>query len=169
MFGRKATQIHDPEGGPPPKVAKIAFNPPLIFMGSIVIGTALNTFTRAEGWGGGTLQVALGILIGVAGIALSMWAIRQYQIANTSPDPREEAEALIETGPYARSRNPLYVAMILMQVGLGTALDQPLIVWMVLPAFLFVWFGVVEPEEKYLAEMFGERYRNYRQRVRRWI
>jgi len=169
MFGRKATQIHDPFGGPPPKVAKIAFQPPLIFLGSIVVGTALHTFTRGEGWNGGVLQIILGILIGAAGIALSMWSIRQYQIADTSPDPREEAKALIDTGPYARSRNPLYVAMALMQVGLGTAIDEPLIVWLVLPALFLIRHGVIAAEEKYLEEMFGDQYLAYRKRVRRWF
>ncbi len=169
MFGRKATQEHDPFGGPPPRLAKIAFQPPLIFLGAIVLGTAFHTFTRAEGWNGGVPQVILGILIGAAGIALSMWAIRQYQVADTSPDPKQEARALIETGPYARSRNPLYLAMMLMQVGLGTAIDEPLIVWFSLPALFLIRHGVIAQEEKYLAEMFGDVYLAYKKRVRRWF
>lgn len=169
MFGRKATQIHDPEGGPPPKVAKIFAPPPLIFFGSILLGTALHTLTRAEGWDGGWPQAALGIAIGTAGLALSMWAIQQFRTADTSPDPREETKRLIETGPFRFTRNPLYLAMTLMQVGLGTAIDRPLIVWFAIPAFLLIWFGVVEGEERYLQEMFGDSYRAYRDRVRRWL
>jgi len=169
MFGRKATQIHDPEGGPPPKVAKIFAAPTLIYFCFILLGTALHTFTRAEGWDGGWPQTVLGILIGGAGIALSMWAIQQFRIADTSPDPREETTALIESGPFRFTRNPLYLAMTLMQVGLGLAIDRPLIAWLAIPAFLLIWFGVVEGEERYLKEVFGERYADYRKRVRRWI
>lgn len=169
MFGRKATQIHDPEGGPPPKVAKIFAAPPLIYFGFILLGTALHTFTRAEGWQGGTPQTVLGIVLGLVGIGLSMWAIQQFRTADTSPDPREETTALIETGPFRFTRNPLYLAMTLMQVGLGVAIDRPLIVWLAIPAFLIIWFGVVEGEERYLTDMFGDRYGEYRKRVRRWI
>ncbi len=81
----------------------------------------------------------------------------------------QPSTAIITTGPFRYSRNPAYVALTLLCVGLGVLLDNPWILVLLLPAVLLVHFGVVRREERYLERRFGEEYRRYKASVRRWL
>ncbi len=113
--------------------------------------------------------VVLGILaLGLAG-TLAISGERAFRAANTNVDPRQPALTLVETGPYRFTRNPMYLGMVVLQIGLGltfsldwTILTAP-ILWAVLN------WGVVTREETYLAGKFGAPYAEYLTRTRRWI
>ncbi|MCP5804263.1 isoprenylcysteine carboxylmethyltransferase family protein, partial [Klebsiella pneumoniae] len=77
--------------------------------------------------------------------------------------------SLIEEGPYRLSRNPLYVGLLALYLGIALVVPT---VWglLLLPAaVLLVWWGAIRPEERFLHERFGEPYDAYRRRVRRWL
>ena len=86
-----------------------------------------------------------------------------------SPIPWKPSPELILRGPYRFTRNPMYLGVTLVETGLGIALNNLWISFFALPALLIVHFIAVLPEEKYLSEKFGDSYRGYLSRVRRYI
>jgi protein-S-isoprenylcysteine O-methyltransferase Ste14 len=76
---------------------------------------------------------------------------------------------IVDTGPYRFTRNPIYLAMMLALAGLAIAFDSLWILLTLVPFALVIGYGVVAREEAYLERKFGEAYRRYRARVRRWV
>lgn len=72
-------------------------------------------------------------------------------------------------GPYRFSRNPDYLGQALVVAGLGLVLGNGWVLLALVPALLLVRYGVIAREERYLERKFGEDYRCFRRRVRRWL
>jgi len=89
--------------------------------------------------------------------------------AGTNVRPDRPATALVTGGPFRFSRNPLYLSLITLYVGITLLFDAlwPLI--LLVPVLAFVHWGIVKREEHYLELKFGDAYRDYKTRVRRWI
>jgi len=75
----------------------------------------------------------------------------------------------VTTGIHGWSRNPIYLGMFLVYVGIGIAVRSPSIVILTLPLAIIIHYGVIAREEAYLERRFGDEYRNYKARVRRWV
>ncbi len=149
--------------------------PPRLFLAAWAVGAGLSVCRSVPLMEGGWWALAASGRWGVAvtlivlGLAVAAGAFRTLRRHGTSPDPRRAASALVIGGPFAWSRNPVYVAMVLIYLGATAALDRsgPLLT---LPLLLVVMeWGVVRREERHLAERFGSAYEDYRRRVRRWI
>lgn len=97
------------------------------------------------------------------------WSLWLFARHDTGLLPGQATHSMIEEGPYRVSRNPLYVGMLALYVGL--ALLAPTFWGLVLfpAAVLLVLWGAIHPEERFLHERFGEPYDDYRRRVRRWL
>ncbi len=89
--------------------------------------------------------------------------------AGTNVNPREPTTALVVSGPFRFSRNPLYVALTLMYAGLAVVANAFWVLVLLVPVLLVLHSGVVRREERYLEAKFGEAYRQYRARVRRYL
>ena len=89
--------------------------------------------------------------------------------AGTNVHPGMPALAIVEAGPFAFTRNPLYLSLILLLTAIGLALASPAFLVFVVPLVLVLHFGVVFREERYLEAKFGDAYRGYKGRVRRWL
>ena len=116
----------------------------------------------AARWGGGSGLVTLGLIV-------MTLAIRAFRSAGTNVETPKPATALVTDGVYGRSRNPMYVALALLFGGIAVLADSG---WLGLLLVLYVGvlrIGVIAPEERYLEGKFGDRYRAYRARVRRWL
>ena len=117
----------------------------------------------------GTVTTLLGWFWVVAGIALAAWALWVFYRHKTTPNPYGAASALCTDGPFRFSRNPIYLADMLILVGVSLLMNTlwPLLflplVWAVLH------YGVIRHEEAWLTEKFGAAYRDYTARVRRWL
>ena len=112
---------------------------------------------------------ALSLLPVLAGIALALSAARLFVRAGTPIEPWASPSALVAAGPYRFTRNPMYLGLALCLAGLALWLGTttPLLV---IPLFvLVITLGFIRREERRLEERFGEPYRHYRARVRRWI
>ena len=72
-------------------------------------------------------------------------------------------------GPFRYSRNPLYLGLILLYAGIATAVDAVVVLVFLVPAVVVLYYGVIVREERYLERAFGEDYRSYKARVRRWL
>ena len=150
--------------------ARVRFPPPLVFLGAILLGVLVQreavplslSFSTAP-------RIAAGVLILACGVGLVLSARILFKRTGQSPIPWKPTPQLILQGPYRFTRNPMYVGVTLFVVGLGLALNNFWISLFAAPALLAVHLIAVLPEEHYLAEKFGESYRSYVARVRRYV
>jgi protein-S-isoprenylcysteine O-methyltransferase Ste14 len=143
-------------------------SPPLLYGISFVIGLTLNWQTPAT-IVAAPLASSLGLVLLALGVALAVWGKRTMQHEGTPAHPALPAKALVVTGPFAFSRNPLYVARTLLYVGLAFAMNTSWPLITLLPLLAFMHYAVVLGEERQLDARFGVAYRAYRTRVRRWL
>ena len=108
------------------------------------------------------------IVIGVS-IILGGGAIVEMRRLHTSPNPHSPATVLVESGVFRHSRNPVYLSLFLMYIGIAICVN---IFWMILLSPVLFWSVeklVVKSEEDYLEGRFGDVYLQYKRCVRRWI
>jgi protein-S-isoprenylcysteine O-methyltransferase Ste14 len=111
----------------------------------------------------------LGGVVFVVALALFAWAIATITRAGSNVPTNRPTTSIVDTGPYRFTRNPIYLAMMLALAGLAIAFDSPWPLVTLVPFALVIRYGVVAREEAYLERTFGEVYRRYRARVRRWL
>ena len=122
--------------------------------------------------GTGTVHLVAAIIAGaliLVGILVFAAAVRGFAKAATPVRRTRPARALVTTGPYGWSRNPIYLGMLLLYAGIGLATRSPWVLALALPLFVIIRYGVVAGEEAYLERRFGEAWRDYKARVRRWL
>ena len=107
--------------------------------------------------------------IAAAGVAFGGWAIATFLRARTTPHPNHPVNALVTWGPYRASRNPMYVGMSLGVAGIALALNTPWLLAILPPVWLLLRRLVIDREEAYLERKFGDAYRTFRARTRRWL
>jgi len=150
--------------------AKVRFPPPLVFLGAIVLGVIVHhkamplSLVFARG-----LRLAAAVLILACGVSLVASARILFKRTGQNPIPWKPTPELILEGPYRFTRNPMYVGVTLFVIGLGLAVNNLWISLFAAPALLVVHFIAVLPEERYLAEKFGEGYRSFLAQVRRYL
>jgi protein-S-isoprenylcysteine O-methyltransferase Ste14 len=105
----------------------------------------------------------------VIGLALMIAGMRNFSRAATPVPTNAATRALVATGVHAVSRNPIYLGMFLVYGGLALAPPSPWALILALPLVITIRYGVVAREEAYLERRFGDTYRDYKTRVRRWI
>ena len=111
------------------------------------------------------------VIFVVAGLATGAMGIVSFARAKTTVNPMkpDSASSLVVSGLYARSRNPMYLGLLVALVGWAIFLSNVL-AFLLLPAFiLYMNRFQIEPEEKALGVLFGEQFVAYRSRVRRWL
>jgi protein-S-isoprenylcysteine O-methyltransferase Ste14 len=151
-----------PAPGPPLDI------PPVYFLGAILLMLLLHHLAPIvdlldRPWS------RLGLIPIVAGVGLAVWAERLFKRAGTGVRPFSPSTALVASGPYRFTRNPMYLGMLLALLGLailqgsiGGALPVPVFFWLLRERF-------VRREEAHMERHFGVEYRAFKQRVRRWI
>ncbi len=150
--------------------AKVRFPPPLVFLGAIIAGVIVQRMaTPLSLQVAAGIRVAAGVLILVCGTSLVISARIWFTRTGQSPIPWRPTPELILRGPYRFTRNPMYVGVTLFVVGLGLTVNNIWISLFAAPALLVVHFIAVLPEERYLAEKFGESYRSFHAQVRRYL
>ena len=142
--------------------------PPLLFLICVAVGLIAH-FVCPYRFGFGWWLRGSGIALVAAAIAFASWGRRTMQSAGTNINPGMPALAVVSSGPFAFTRNPLYLSLLVMFSGIGFAAASPAFLVLVVPFFLVLHFGVVVREERYMDAKFGDDYRGYKGRVRRWI
>src|SRR5688572_19884975 len=145
--------------------------PPLLFVVPIMGAAMLHSRRPWPIAHGNAMALTLGgFCILATGIAIGLASVYTFRRANTTILPvGRPTTAIVERGPYRFTRNPMYVAMAVGHVGIALLLNS---VWVLLPlplVLLVVDLFVIRREERYLADKFGESYRHYCLRVRRWL
>ncbi|TCN28410.1 methyltransferase family protein [Sinorhizobium americanum] len=111
----------------------------------------------------------LGAIVFLAGLAMLIWAAATFRRAGTHIQTVEPTTKIVEDGPYRYSRNPIYIGMFVGLIGLALAFDSLWLLFMLVPFYFVIRYGVVAREEAYLERKFGDLYRAYKTRVRRWL
>lgn len=155
----------EPEASPSRRLIDL---PPVWLAAFMILGWALSE--HAPDWRfQSQTTIALGAALIAAGVALAVWSAVFFWRARTSIIPGREADRLITQGPYRFSRNPIYLADLLVLVGLGFALGS---IWPFALAPVFVWVlerRFIAPEEVMLRRRFPQAFADWSSSVRRWI
>jgi len=151
--------------------ARVLIPPPLLFAAGFLSGVWLRRTLPGDRLPPAFAGLALpaGVALAAAGALLALSGILTFARAKTTPIPHKPVATLVVHGPYRYSRNPMYAGLTAVYLGLVLALDR---LWPLafLPLVLAVLvFAVVLPEERYLESRFGDAYRAYRARVRRFL
>lgn len=149
--------------------AKVRFPPPLVFLAFILLGVGIRYAMPLPDPADGFLMRAAGVAIILAGLWLMTGAWKLFKRTGQHPAPWKPSPELVLSGPYRFTRNPMYLGMACVQAGLGLALNNLWISLFAALSLLLVHFIAVVPEEKYLAEKFGESYTGYLIKVRRYL
>lgn len=152
--------------------AAVRVFPPAVPLLTVVLGVALQHYWPIDS--GIALPAAarysVGAFIVVASVlGLGLWSVLLVRRSDQTENPWKPTTAIIESGPFRISRNPMYLQMVLVCLGFSVLLWNA---WILLLTPLCAWLLqrlAIRPEERYLERKFGDDYRAYKRRVRRWI
>jgi protein-S-isoprenylcysteine O-methyltransferase Ste14 len=151
--------------------AGVIARPPLLFLAALLLGFVFDhllplPFPVARS---GSVHWISAIIAILTGIAVFAAGIRNFSSAATPVQGTKPTRALVTTGIHGWSRNPIYLGMFLVYAGIGLAVRSPWILILAPPLAVTIRYGVVAREEAYLERRFGDAYRDYKARVRRWL
>ena len=154
--------------------AGVIARPPLLFLAALLLGFASDHLLRLPfpvartGWVHWISAINAGALI-LMGIAVFAASIRNFSRAATPVPTNQPTRTLVTTGINGWSRNPIYVGLFLVYGGIAIAALSPWALILAVPLAITIRYGVVAREEAYLEKRFGDAYRDYKARVRRWL
>jgi protein-S-isoprenylcysteine O-methyltransferase Ste14 len=142
--------------------------PPLVYLGMLVVGLILSAVfptPALSGW----LPTVSGAVLVALGLGVGVWADRTMRRAGESPIPMEPTRTLVADGPFQFSRNPLYIALTLIYAGIAIAFSSLWALALLVVVLVIMDRGIIASEEQYLQGQLGDRYVQYKARVRRWL
>jgi protein-S-isoprenylcysteine O-methyltransferase Ste14 len=146
--------------------------PPAIFVAGFLVGWLLDTWVYhlwpTTGRSASNVVDFIGGGVFGGGIALALSGAMTFRRAGTSVLPDRDASTLVRTGPYRATRNPIYMGMALAYVGLAILVGAGWPILILPLVIMAVQRLVIEREERYLTEAFGDEYRAYQKEVGRW-
>ncbi len=142
--------------------------PPILFLGAVVLGVALQWVWPIHLWAALPARIAGGLLALMGG-TMAISALRRLRCAGTHVHPGEPTTAIVSDGPYRLTRNPIYVGNTSAYLGLALLFNVFWPLPCLIPFLLLLHWGVVLREERYLEAKFDESYRMYKAHVRRWL
>jgi|SRR5580704_3529103 protein-S-isoprenylcysteine O-methyltransferase Ste14 len=153
-----------------PDVAGVIALPPLIFLGFLAAAAVLEAVVPLPVLAAHVLvRYLAGAALAACGVVIIAMGTRRFLAAGTNIPPTLPTTALVVDGIYRQTRNPLYLGTTLIYLGLGVAAGSLWAIVLVVPLLWVINVGVVAREERYLERKFGDAYRAYKARVRRWI
>lgn len=146
----------------------VPVKPPVILLAFLILGGGAY-YLWPLGWGVTPAGMITGSLLIGGGAWLMAAAIKEFAAAETNIPTDRPATTIVTTGPYGWSRNPIYIAGCLLFLGIGITFGNGWLLALFMPFFLILNVWVIDREETYLAEKFGEDYIEYQKLVRRWL
>ena len=151
-----------------PDHAGVKVPPPFIFLAGLGLGGVLEAIEPIDGLESPWRWIVLGLGVAVFAL-LDPPAMGRFRRAGTQLPPFRPTSAIVTDGPFRFTRNPMYLGMTALYIGLAVGFD---LIWAltVLPWVVIVIDRyVITREERYLEAKFGEEYLGYKRRVRRWL
>ena len=149
--------------------ADVVVRPPIAWAIAAAAGLALDWLIPLRLVSAAVPARWLGAIVFALALALFAWAIVTMTRAGSNVTTNRPSTAIVEAGPYRFTRNPIYLSMMLGLVGLAVGFGTVWPLLTLVPFALVIRYGVVAREEAYLERKFGDVYRGYRARVRRWL
>jgi len=149
--------------------ADVRIPPPVFYLVAVALGVALQWLCALGFAPGSSLRIALGVAVICGGVAILGSAFSVFRRIGQHPDPRKPTPVVARDGPYRFTRNPMYLGGSLVQLGLGIALGNAWVVLLLVPVVVLLHYRAILPEERYLADKFGDEYASFKASVRRWI
>ena len=150
--------------------ANVRFPPPLMTLGFILLGGLLD---RMFGWQPVDVDPLHAILVGAGLVLMALFialrAIATFRKAEEQVEPWTVTNKILDHGIYSWTRNPMYLGMLLLALGIGIWSRNQGILLMVPLIGIVLDHHVIKKEEAYLSAKFGAVYDDYRRRVRRWL
>ena len=148
--------------------AGVVAPPPLLYGAAFIVVLVLNWFKPMPIFGH---AVALwpGLTLAVFSVGIAIWGVATMRAAGTNVNPFLPTTAIVTSGPFRFSRNPLYLALTLLYFGLTVAFNTWWGIVVLVPLLIIMHFGVVLREERYLEKKFGDEYRRYKAKVGRYV
>jgi protein-S-isoprenylcysteine O-methyltransferase Ste14 len=164
MVNPPRPQVNDPS------IAGVIARPPFLFLAALLLGLVVDRLLPLPLIApAGAVQWTVASCLMLTGLALATAGIRNFARSATPVRTTEPTRVMVTTGIHGWSRNPIYLGLFLLYGGVGIAARSPWALMLTLPLALTVRYGVVAREEAYLERRFGDAYRDYKARVRRWL
>jgi protein-S-isoprenylcysteine O-methyltransferase Ste14 len=152
-----------------PEVANLGLvRPPLVYLGAIALGVVIHLVAPVRLLPPGR-GVLLGSIVTAGAVALFVASVRTFRAAGTPIPGNRPTTTIVRAGPYRFSRNPVYLAFSLLQVGLALLVNSAWLLVTLVPAAALMALVVVPREERYLTARFPLEYVAYKESVRRWL
>lgn len=142
--------------------------PPFVYLFAMLVGLGLDRIWPLP-FPAASLAKFLGPVVVLAALALFALAKREFDAAGTSVRGNRPATAIVRSGPFRFTRNPIYVAFSLVQLGIALWASSLWVLAMLLPAIALIQLVVIAREERFLEEKFASEYASYKASVRRWL
>jgi protein-S-isoprenylcysteine O-methyltransferase Ste14 len=152
------------------KAAQVWFFPPyLVFLGLIISFLLEFLVYRNQIFDNSIIFRFIGIILTIAAILLFVKSVRIFNLRKEKIHPRSISTQIFKDGPFQFSRNPIYLAMFVLVIGVGLTLNSFWFLYSGLVVAIMLHYGVIIPEENYLEKEFGKDYLEYKKTVRRWL
>ena len=140
----------------------VLFPPPLAHLVMLITGLAIHSLRPKRFLPKGKVQFAIGLpFVGIA-VILSVWAVRTMRQAATEINAYKPTTAIVMRGPFQFSRNPMYLSLTALYIGIATVVNSLWAILLLPVALVAISRGVIEREERYLERKFGEKYIRYK-------
>jgi len=140
--------------------------PPLVYLAALSLGLLLDWLVPSQRFSSFPVT---GWLLAFAGFLIGFWGVRTFIHFGTNVRPDLPVTALVTSGPYRYSRNPLYMACTIIYLGITLSVGSLWLLVILMPTLALMHWKIVRREEEYLESRFGDDYRAYKARVNRWI
>ena len=151
------------------QIPNVIVRPPIAWALAVLAGLALNCLMPLPFLPAAVSAGWFGVIVFALALALVAWAITTMTRAGSNVPTRLPTTTIVVTGPYRFTRNPIYLDMMLGLIGLAIAFNSLWLLTTLVPFALVIRYGVITREEAYVERKFGDVYRRYRARVRRWL
>jgi protein-S-isoprenylcysteine O-methyltransferase Ste14 len=169
---------HEPEAGPErasnrdgaeSEVANLGLaRPPVVYLGSIAAGLLVHLLWPVP-WLPASINDPIGVVLVLVAVALFVSSVRTFRKAGTPVPGNLPTVTIVRSGPYRYSRNPIYLAFTLFQLGIAAWVNGVCVLITLVPALAVMMLVVIPREERYLEKRFPEEYLPYKREVRRWL
>lgn len=148
--------------------ADVKILPPIVLALALGLGVPIGVLLPTR-----LLPVEAAVPLGLGIVAVSVFlvlaAVHELRRKKTAFDVRKPTSAIVRTGVFGVTRNPIYLSMMLLYVGLSLLVNSPWMLLLAIPTGSALCLAAIKPEERYLEAKFGDPYRAYRAAVPRWI
>ncbi len=152
------------------KAAQVWFFPPYLVLLGLITSFLLEFLVyRNQIFDNSIIFRFLGIILTIGAILLFVKSVRIFNLRKEKLHPRSISTQIFKDGPFQLSRNPIYLAMFVLLIGVGLTLNSFWFLYSGLVIAIMLHYGVIIPEENYLEKEFGKDYLEYKKTVRRWL